>query len=75
MTRHLGACTRYEPRSGAWESWTMGRGGGDVIDGVGERGVIGGDERQLEEARRRERKEEKISYFFILSGVNDSIVV
>ncbi|KAH1199139.1 hypothetical protein GmHk_18G052568 [Glycine max] len=39
-----------------------------------EREVVG-HQRQLEEARRRERKEEKISYFFILSGVNDSIVV
>ena len=38
-----------------------------------EREVVG-HQRQLEEARRRERKEEKISYFFILSGVNNSVV-
>ena len=66
MTRHLGACTRYEPRSSAWESWTMGRGGGDVIDGVGERGVIGGDERQKLGGRSsKEREKKKKSHIFL----------
>ena len=56
MTRRLGACTRYEPRCSAWESWTMGRGGKGEARKI-ERRVVGGDERQkLGGSKEREKK-------------------